>query len=305
MSGSSTEFSVNSTTSGAQDSQSVTDLTNGGFVVTWSSYDQDGSRYGIFAQIYDSNGSKSGDEFQVNTHESNDQKEPSVTSLNGGGFVVAWESDQQDGNGYGVYGQVFDKDGEKSGNEFKINTHNSSDQSSPSATTLSDNTFVVTWKSSEQDESGYGIYSQLFKHDGNKIGEEFRVNSYTSGTQERPVVTSLNDGFIVAWDGPGTEDGSGIFGQIFNNSGEKIDDDGQFQINTYTTNGQYRPSATGLNDGTFVVTWDANKHSLDSLYGIIGQVFKHNGDKIGDEFKVNTETDSYQWNSSIAYWGVF
>ena len=39
---------------------SVTALNNGGFVVTWTSLDQDGDGYGIYAQMYDANGATQG-----------------------------------------------------------------------------------------------------------------------------------------------------------------------------------------------------------------------------------------------------
>ena len=42
-------------------------------------------------------------EFQVNTYTDNGQIYPSVAALSGGGFVVIWESDGQDGSGSGIY----------------------------------------------------------------------------------------------------------------------------------------------------------------------------------------------------------
>ena len=50
---------------------------------------------------------KTGSEFQVNTWTIWDQVFPSVTGLSGGGFVVTWESFEQDGWGYGIYGQLY------------------------------------------------------------------------------------------------------------------------------------------------------------------------------------------------------
>ena len=52
-----------------------------------------------------------GDEFRVNTYTSNSQYDPSITSLADGGFIVAWESSGQDGDGYGIYAQRFDASG--------------------------------------------------------------------------------------------------------------------------------------------------------------------------------------------------
>ena len=54
-----------------------------------------------------------GMEFQVNTYTSLDQKFPSITGLNDGGFVVSWRSGGQDGSGLGVYAQVCNADGTK------------------------------------------------------------------------------------------------------------------------------------------------------------------------------------------------
>ena len=46
-----------------------------------------------------------GPEFRVNTYTTSTQASPSVASDPNGNFVVVWQSDGQDGSGYGVYGQ--------------------------------------------------------------------------------------------------------------------------------------------------------------------------------------------------------
>jgi hypothetical protein len=76
-------------------------------VVTWHSYGQDGSNYGVYGQLFDSSGTKVGTEFGVNSFRINIQGNSSVAGLSGGGFVVTWESEGQDGSGLGVYGQRF------------------------------------------------------------------------------------------------------------------------------------------------------------------------------------------------------
>ena len=91
--------------------------------------------------------SGTGAEFLINTHTSNNQQSPSVTSLADGGFVVTWMSYNQDGSSWGIYGQRYAADGAASGSEFLINTHTSSNQQSPSVTSLADGGFVVTWMS--------------------------------------------------------------------------------------------------------------------------------------------------------------
>ncbi|MDA9009965.1 hypothetical protein N9J35_01635, partial [bacterium] len=114
------EFKINTHTSNNQQSPSVTSLANGGFVVTWMSNSQDGSNWGIYGQRYAADGAASGSEFLINTHTSNDQQYPSVTSLAYGGFVVTWMSNSQDGSSWGIYGQRYAADGAASGSEFLI-----------------------------------------------------------------------------------------------------------------------------------------------------------------------------------------
>ena len=63
-----------------------------------------------------------GDEFQVNTFTAKDQKDPTAAGLSDGGYVIVWESSDQDGSGKGVFGQRFDANGDPVGGEFPVNT---------------------------------------------------------------------------------------------------------------------------------------------------------------------------------------
>ena len=86
------EFRVNTYVTDSQYQPTITALSNGGFVVNWTSYNQDGSSGGIYAQRYDVNGVKQGSEFRVNTYVTNNQDQPTITALTDGGFVVSWQS---------------------------------------------------------------------------------------------------------------------------------------------------------------------------------------------------------------------
>jgi hypothetical protein len=235
------EFQVNTWTRDWQLLPSITSLSNGGFVVVWTSgcdpdfglpcdaTPQDGSKFGVYRQRFDANGNKVGSEFQVNTWTTNDQDSPSITSLSNGGFVVVWDSDGQDGDSYGVYGQRFNSNGNKVGSEFQVNTWTTNDQGNPSITSLPNGGFVVVWYSNGQDGSGWGVYGQRFDSNGNKVGSEFQVNTWTTDYQAQPSITSLsNGGFVVVWTsgcGPDLrapctdtpQDGSkfGVYGRIF------------------------------------------------------------------------------------------
>ena len=155
------EFQVNTYTDSFQDMASVAMDSDGDFVVVWDSLGQDGSGYGIYGQRYNAAGAAQGSEFQINTYESNDQLYPSVAMDADGDFAVAWHSWDQDGSGFGVYGQRFSAAGVKLGSEFRVNAHTAYGQEFPSVAMDSRGDLVVAWQSWEQDGSDYGVYGSV------------------------------------------------------------------------------------------------------------------------------------------------
>jgi hypothetical protein len=203
------EFQVNTQTADWQQQPSVTALASGGFVVAWTSGSQDGSSYGIFGQRYGADGSTAGSEFQVNTYTTGSQWTPVTAGLAGGGYVVVWASDGQDGSGYGIFGQRFNASGAKVGAEFRANATTANSQSAPGVAATADGGFVVAWESSGQDGSGLGIFGQRYGAPGTKVGGEFLINTETTDNQQGVTVTGLPDGgFVAAWESI-SQDGSG------------------------------------------------------------------------------------------------
>jgi len=292
------EFLVNSTTAGHQADPSITGLADGGFVVSWWSYGQDGSGAGIYAQRYAADGTAAGAEFQVNSTTALDQLSPSITALADGGFVVSWTSYGQDGSDWGVYAQRYAADGTAAGAEFQVNSATASEQYFPSITALADGGFVVSWLSYHQDGSYGGVYAQRYAADGTAAGAEFRVNSTTADEQQMPSITALADGgFVVSWMSL-DQDGSGwgIYAQRY--AADGLASGAEFQVNSTTASEQYSPSITALADGGFVVSWMAYGQD-GSDWGIYAQRFAADGTAAGSEFQVNSNTASDQLYPSI------
>ncbi|SFC39436.1 calcium-binding protein [Tropicimonas isoalkanivorans] len=236
------EFLVNTQVTNDQMSPSITALASGGFVATWQTgnFTQNGSENApepedaIKAQMFDSEGTKQGGEFQVNTETAEMQMDATTTGLANGGFVVTWctGDPSQDGSGTAVKAQVFDADGSKTGGEILVNTEAEGSQMRPTITSLADGGFVITWDTSDaaQDGSAYAIKAQVFDADGTKLGSEFLVNTEAASSQVTPTVASLPDGgFAIAWQTyDAAQDGSGdaIKAQVFTvNTNSTTDDD--------------------------------------------------------------------------------
>ena len=94
----------------------------GNFVIVWSSKDQDGDDWGIYAQRYNAAGVAQGSEFQVNTYTNKEQLGPSVAMDRTGNFVVTWSSKDQDGDNWGVFAKRYQRSGAAQGGEFRVNT---------------------------------------------------------------------------------------------------------------------------------------------------------------------------------------
>ena len=108
----------------------------------------------------------------------------------------------------------------------------------------------------DHDISDWGVYGRIYHANGTAAGDEFLINSNTEGDQSVPAVAALDDGFVVVWHSATGNSGFGIFGQRFENDGEK--DGSEFLVNTTTGGHGYLPEVSALqraNAGEFVVSW--------------------------------------------------
>jgi hypothetical protein len=296
------EFQVNSYTTNSQYkrfSQGVSALAGGGFVVVWDGNGQDGSSRGVFGQRYDSAGAALGAEFQVNSYTTSVQAVPAVAGEAGGGFVVLWHDNTQDGSGYGVFGQRYDSAGAALGAEFQVNSYTMNAQRFPAVAGEAGGGFVVVWNSYTQDVSNYGVFGRRYDSAGAALGTEFQVNSYTMSGQLNPAVAGqAGGGLVVVWESSGQEgSGRGVFGQRYDSAGAALGT--EFQVNSYTMNAQRFPAVAGEAGGGFVVVWDSYTQD-GSGYGVFGQRYDSAGAALGSEFQVNSYTTSFQRFPAVA-----
>lgn len=210
-----TSFVINTSTVGQQSNQRVTALSNGGFALSWM--DWNGSAGAslvskLKAQIFDSSGAKSGAELTVNNKAGINQFLGGITSMAGGGFVVAWSE-----GAAGIYtsdelaAQIYDASGNKVGAEIAVPSNTTNRQVDANLVTLSNGNFAVIWADNSltlSDTSEFGLKAQVFTPAGAKVGNEFLINAQTSGRQIEPTVTAIaGGGFFAAW-----SDSSGTLG---------------------------------------------------------------------------------------------
>jgi hypothetical protein len=134
-----------------------------------------------------------------------------------GAFFVAWEHlTGEAGNPVDVRGRRFDALGNPIGNDFVVNTTTADAQGQVAVAYDPSGYSAAVWAG---DSGTFGdeldVFAQAYDPDGNPIGGEVRVNSFTENVQDRPAVRFLPepDGngqpqFVVAWRDVGEADGT-------------------------------------------------------------------------------------------------
>lgn len=210
------EFQVNTLSEHHQWSPSVAALSDGGFVVTWSTRNGNTSDTDIHGQRYDASSVAVGEEFVVNSHTDGSQSFSDVTALSGDRLLITWSSFDE----RAVIGQILDSAGTPSGEAFEISSSESAsvtDTRYPSATALSDGGFVVVWSSNAYPNDA--LWGHRFDASGASAGGIFEINLDTNG-ERTPIdsgtegaVTALEDGgFAVAWE---IDYRNGLSGRIY------------------------------------------------------------------------------------------
>jgi len=244
-----------------------------------------------------------GEEMQVNSRTDGFQRKASVAGDGDGNLIVAWESTTSDGfdsDGTSIQGRRFLSTGAPVGGQFEVNTLTTGTQSGVSLAATAAGAFVMAWSNfgtNPADTSS--VRARLFDGSGGAVGDDFQVNSYTTGAQGLPSVGMDAAGnFVVVWQSygsPGSDRSSfSIQGQRFDPSGSAIGT--QFQVNTYTTGAQTAPAIAMAPAGNFVVVWTRALHTGPTADGdVAGQRFDESGVPVGTEFTVNAspaETES-------------
>jgi hypothetical protein len=296
------EFRVNQTTAGTQEDSRVAAFDDGGFVVVWEGVDVNAAGQGVFMRRYDSVGAELNSETLVNAYTTSDQYQPGVETRADGGFVVTWTSNGQDGSDLGVYAQRYAANGAKADQEFRVTTATANAQSIPMITRLANDTMAIAWQSYVT-ATDLDVRARVFDASNGPIGAEIAVNTYTTGEQGYPFLTTLTDGrFLVTWNSL-DQDGSGYgsYAQAFTAAGVKSG--AEFRLNATTAGDQHVPRVSALSGGGFVAAWYSNCPAggtcpagvTDSSLEVSeGQLFDSSGARIGPEFQINSYTTSYQ-----------
>lgn len=257
-------------------------LGSGRFVVVWDSVSAPEPytySYSVFGQRVDTDGSKLGTEFQVNTDTAQRNTDPEVDAADDGNFVVVWARGDYftPGTYRDVFGQRFAANGAKTGSEFQVNTFTPYSEDHPALAVHGDGAFVVVWTTQYGDDhpaaqaSDHSITVRRYSSSGAPLGDEEHINLFSAGNQVDPAIAMNDDGsFVVVWESasayltfdPRDDSLGGVFGRCFDATG--IGGNTEFHVNTYTPGRDTDLSVAGDGGGNFVVVWNRS----EDYYGI-------------------------------------
>ena len=289
LNGADSEFQVNEITLDSQSLPVIATSNTGQFIVVWQSPDQDGT--GIYARLFDADGSALTSDFQVNTFTEGNQHNPAVIADAAGNFVISWTSEAQDGDLGGIYARRFDSEGAALSEEFLVNVLTAGNQRDIDIAARADGTFVAAFAS----EAGFGgIHARRFVQDGTPLdAAEIQTSIYGTASQDSPVVARNATGdFVVVWT-EALRDPTidrGIYAQAFLADGTPRS--GELVVPQLTIGTQQMPDVVIDDDGNFTVTWvTVVGTGTSSFEAIHARRFAADGSALSDEFTVSTLTN--------------
>ncbi|MBN1348766.1 T9SS type A sorting domain-containing protein [candidate division KSB1 bacterium] len=246
-------------------------LKNTTFAIFWSEENADQSDAGVYMRLLDNTGVPISQKMEINDEAGSYEFQPKAVKLKNGNFVVCWQSYAENRSPRSIfYGQLFTENWEKKNDPFKIT---SMDYGGVSLSALENDRFVYCIR-------GYWTYCHILDERGNKKADTPRIADI-----EDIRIVALNDGYFVMT----YFRDYNIYAQKYDRNGIKAGD--EILINTYPVekaalgSQSYAQAINAFKDEKFLVCW-SGKGKYRSC--ILAQLFDKDGNKLFDEFEVNT-----------------
>jgi hypothetical protein len=277
----------------------------------------------VYAQRYSPDGAVRDATFLVNTYTTGIQRFPGIAADADGDLVVVWQSEGQDGSGYGIYAQRFDESADAA-DPMPSGTFVDGERAQPYSTHAPPLRELVVGFSEQMSTSGGStgatsvtnaanwlltrngidvtatVGSITFGHSALTNRYEATLNlssTYNSGSfllMARDVLRDVAGNRL-----DGNRDGVPGGALLLPFGITSLARGPEFLVNTYTPSTQDFPAVATDVDGDFVVAWHSYAQDGDR-YGIYAQRYTAAGVRRGGEFRVNTHTTGYQLNPAVA-----
>ncbi len=222
---------------------------------------------------------------------------PAVAYGRSGQRVVVWQ--QNDGDGFGIWGRFIGSDGERIGQDFQVNSNMVGDQTEPDVALDFDGNFIVVWRDgplaagrpSHGSRSGAGsaVVGRFFDPTAQPTTGEVVVAEAGDGDSNSPNVSASNTGdAVVTW-----EDQGEVRGRIYTQAAQPRT--GRLSLSDPLEGRAARPRSTIAASGDFVVVWRQAAQAKGATAGtIVGRIFAETGQPKSEKVIVSSEATADQ-----------
>ncbi|HXK22359.1 MAG TPA: hypothetical protein VMS55_06730, partial [Myxococcota bacterium] len=233
----------------------------------------------------------------------------------GGDFVVVWGSDgssETDHSGYSIQGRRYASNKATQGGEFQVDSYTAGGSVDPALAELSTGRFRrgvgelrIFWACTER-KFAFPLAARV----GWPAPDLARVRSVGS-TFRPPALRARRWPMRGCWNGGAAASARAILleavsltllGAHPSAAQVPVAQGPDFQVDSYTTSDQSKPSVAATGNGDFVVVWesDGSPGNDTSYTSIQGQRYASDGTPLGGQFQVNTETSYNQTYPVVA-----
>jgi len=280
------KFLINTTAQGNQIESNLRALKNGTFLAVWEDMSvagPDKSAGGIHAQFFNSDGTKKGGEFLINSTTLGRQSHAQVVELNDGRIVVAW---LDEGGGNVIRARHFGADGTPLGSDFKVNITPTLGTAEFSITALSNGGYAVAYITEDRDVRVRGFTAALDAKAEVVIAED------DGDFYRDPEIVAHEGGYTVLF-GHSTVDGMWVHKRTFSNDGTAPINTADF-ITAQPNTKYHSADAATLSNGLTAVAWTEDSDSGGShLTTIKVQLLRPDGSKHGNEVVVVSHAEDF------------
>ncbi len=269
-------------------------------VVVWASGPRNDTD--IYLALVTRTGARLGEIQRVNQTLQRGQSRPSVGVSAEGMIAVVWQSENQDGDGQGVYGRMYSSAGAAVGGEVLLSQTTAGNQSDPGVLGLDGSRFLMTWVSGVVNGRNEVGGLKLRSHVMGRFFEgpvprrnEFKVSGSDVIVQE-PATHMGGDGSVqVAWmqrTEINSQDKFDIWG-VSLNATTGMPGGAASKINDFSSGQQMSPRIVSRGNEV-VYVWESVGQDLGG-HGIVGKAYPG-----GEEFVINSQRNLDQYDPAVA-----
>ena len=202
---------------------------------------------------------------------------PAICTVASSGYAAVWMEIGESSNGWDVYGQLFDVNGDSMAPAFKANDNSLAERYCPDIASDSQGNYTVVWMDSR---GGWKIYGQKYSAAGSPVGGNIILGD-SAGCD--PKICMKPDGsFAITWQ---TETDN-ILWRRFDSSGNPTSP--SLRLNARNVGLAYAQPVIAVNDsGSYGIAWT---RATSSGVAVLAQFCDSSGTPIGNNVAVNEDT---------------